>query len=184
MPNSSQQNSVAERLIGVLTEMARALMQRCSSPAFLWREAILTAAYLHNLCPSKRLPAGVTPYELWYKEKPSYAHLRTFGCRAYATVTEKDRDKFGPQAIPCVFLGYSPDSTGYILYDPTEARLIPDSADVVFNEDEFPFEHLSPDDPQHDFGIDHSLADDLDYIPSDDDATGADIERQPSQSMH
>ena len=72
----------------------------------------------------------------------------------------------------------------YILYDPTEARFIPDSADVVFNEDEFPFEHLSPDDPQHDFGIDHSLADDLDYIPSDDDATGADIERQPSQSMH
>lgn len=42
-----------------------------------------------------------------YGEPPSYAHLRSFGYLAYATVPKPYRDKFQSRVIPCILLGYA-----------------------------------------------------------------------------
>ena len=171
VPRSSQQNGVAERLIGVLSKMARCLMQTCAAPQVFWREAILTAAYLHNLFPTKRLARGVTPYEVWFKQKADYDHIRTFGCRAYAVIHGSARDKFGDQARPCIFMGYSQTSAGYILFDDKiNAFFTSDQCDVYFDEDVYPFAQLAPDDPLHDRGkTGENQAADPDYQPSETD---------------
>ncbi|DBA00649.1 TPA: hypothetical protein N0F65_003578 [Lagenidium giganteum] len=41
------------------------------------------ATYLHNRAPGKRV-GGRTPYEVWYKAKPSVRHLRPFEAMGYA----------------------------------------------------------------------------------------------------
>ena len=52
-------------------------------PKKYWGEAVRTAVYLKNRCPTKRLK-GMTPYEAWIGVKPKVKHLRVFGCDAYA----------------------------------------------------------------------------------------------------
>lgn len=77
-PYTPQQNPVAEIGNRTTTEKARALLKQASLPAEFWAEAVSTAVYLENITPlSSR--GWLTPYKLWYKSKPRYDHLRTFG---------------------------------------------------------------------------------------------------------
>jgi len=62
------------------------------------------------------------------------AHLRVFGCLAYALVPKQHRRKSDDKAIECIFVGYSAKSKGYHLYDP-QSKCILVSQDVVFVED-------------------------------------------------
>ena len=43
--------------------------------------------------------------------------MRIFGCLVYAHVHSSKRDKLDPKAQPCTFVGYSPTSTGYLLWN-------------------------------------------------------------------
>jgi hypothetical protein len=45
-PYSQHKNGVSERLIGVITEKARAMMIDSQAPLEFWGEAVMTAAYL------------------------------------------------------------------------------------------------------------------------------------------
>lgn len=58
-----QQNGVAERANRTIVEMARAMLIKSNVPKALWAEAVNTAVFLRNKCPSKA-NSGVTPYEL------------------------------------------------------------------------------------------------------------------------
>ena len=58
--------------------------------SFLWGEAMNTAIYTLNRCPTKAVE-GKTLYEAWIGKKPSISHLRVFGCDAYAFVLPKKR---------------------------------------------------------------------------------------------
>ncbi|CAI7834823.1 unnamed protein product [Closterium sp. NIES-53] len=51
-------------------------------------------------------------------------------------------DKLSARAIPCVFLGFTPDAPGWQFYHPTSCRVFP-SQDVTFDEP-VPFYHLFP----------------------------------------
>jgi hypothetical protein len=42
----------------------------------------VTAVYILNRAPTHGLE-GRTPYEVWYRKKPSVHHLHSFGCIAY-----------------------------------------------------------------------------------------------------
>jgi len=53
-------------------------------PKELWAKAVNIAIYLTNLSPTKAIIKGKTPYELFHGIKPTYKHLRTFGCAVYA----------------------------------------------------------------------------------------------------
>lgn len=58
-----QQNGVAERTNRTLVEMARTMILEANLPKSLWAEAVNTAAFLRNRCPTKIL-SSMTPEEL------------------------------------------------------------------------------------------------------------------------
>ncbi|CAI7862289.1 unnamed protein product [Closterium sp. NIES-53] len=66
--------------------------------------------------------------------------FRVWGSRAF--VRDTSPDKLSPRAIPCVFLGFVPDTPGWEFYHPTLHRVFP-SQDVTFDES-VPFYHLFP----------------------------------------
>nr|GEW20916.1 hypothetical protein [Tanacetum cinerariifolium] len=98
-PHTPQQNGVVERKHRHLLEIARALRFEASLPTTFWGECILTATYIVNRLPSKRIN-DKTPYEVLFGQKPEYDHMRVFGCMAYYKNTETNRDKFEPRGKP------------------------------------------------------------------------------------
>ncbi|CAI7764182.1 unnamed protein product [Closterium sp. NIES-54] len=66
--------------------------------------------------------------------------FRVWGSRAF--VRDTSADKLSSRAIPCVFLGFPPDATGWQFYHPTSRRVLP-SQDVTFDES-VPFYCLFP----------------------------------------
>ena len=61
-PYSPESNGVAERKNRTLKEMMNALLVSSSAPNNLLREALLTACFLQNRIPYKKI--GLSPYEL------------------------------------------------------------------------------------------------------------------------
>ncbi|KAL3695354.1 hypothetical protein R1sor_009430 [Riccia sorocarpa] len=128
-----QQNGVAERRNRMLLEKMRSLMISCDAPKPLWAEAILTSNYLINVIPT-RANSGVAPDTLYFKKRPNLAHLRLFGCRAYAHVPAIERSKLDSKTRLCMMLGYDSASKAYRLFDPLTGK-IRISRDVKFHED-------------------------------------------------
>jgi hypothetical protein len=60
-----------------------------------------------------------TPKEMWTGRKPDLSHLRVFGCVAYAQLARKQRGKLDNTSIRRIFVGYTPTSRQYRVYDPT-----------------------------------------------------------------
>ena len=68
IPNTPQQNGVAERRNRTLLEMVRSMMAQANLPINFWGDALLTATYVLNRVPSKSV--ATTPYELWTGRHP------------------------------------------------------------------------------------------------------------------
>lgn len=100
-----------------------------------WGEAVKTASYQINRCPSTALQFK-TPQEMWTGKKPNNSHLRIFGCSAYGHIRQ---DKLQAKTKKCVLLGYPEGTKGYRLWciEPGEEGCII-SRDVVFNETRMP----------------------------------------------
>ncbi|CAI7838329.1 unnamed protein product [Closterium sp. NIES-53] len=64
LPDSPQQNGVAERRIGLVMEVARTSMCHAGAPHFLWPQAVHYAVHQLNMWPSDSRPQ-VTPVSLW-----------------------------------------------------------------------------------------------------------------------
>jgi len=73
MPDTPQQNGVAERRNRTLMKMVRCMLSHSTLPDFLWGEALKTAAYILNHVPSKSI--SKMPYELLTGKK---AYLEAF----------------------------------------------------------------------------------------------------------
>ncbi|CAL9028348.1 unnamed protein product [Prunus brigantina] len=80
-----QQNGIAERKNRTILEMTRSMLKEKSLPKQFWAEAVQCSVYLLNRCPTKSVK-NKTPQEAWSGYKPNVAHLRIFGCVAYAQV--------------------------------------------------------------------------------------------------
>ena len=135
IPYSPQQNGVSERMNRTLMEMARSILYHANLPQKFWAEAISTAAYLRNRCPTSSFK-GATPYERWYGIKPDVEHLRVFGCRVYVHIPDEKRRKLDAKAVKGVFVGYPAGKKGYKIYIPESKKFI-SARNVTFMEKSF-----------------------------------------------
>ncbi|CAI7817415.1 unnamed protein product, partial [Closterium sp. NIES-53] len=106
LPDSPQQNGIAERRIGLVMEVAPQPVAPC-------------------------LLAGDLAHTALDREVGNVSILWVWGSRAF--VRDTLADKLSPRAIPCVFLGFVPDTPGWQFYHPTSCCVLP-SQDVTFDE--------------------------------------------------
>ncbi|CAI7777326.1 unnamed protein product [Closterium sp. NIES-54] len=139
LPDSPQQNGIAERHIGLVMEVARTSMSHAAAPHFLWPFAVQYAAHQLNLWPRVSLPE-TSPTLRWTGKVGDASVFRVWGSRAF--VHDTSADKLSPRAIPCVFLGFVPDAPSWQFYHPTLRGVFP-SQDVTFDK-LVPFYRLFP----------------------------------------
>ncbi|CAI7804009.1 unnamed protein product, partial [Closterium sp. NIES-53] len=139
LPDSPQQNGIAERRIGLVKEVARTSMIHAAAPNFLWLFAVRYATHQLNLWPRVSLPE-TSPTLRWTGKVGDASVFRVWGSRAF--VRDTSTDKFSAHAILCVFLGFTPDAPRWQFYHPTSRRVFL-SQDVTFDES-VPFYRLFP----------------------------------------
>ncbi|CAI7881209.1 unnamed protein product [Closterium sp. NIES-53] len=130
LPESPQQNGVAERRIGLVMEIARTSLTHAHAPHFLWPYVVRYAAHQLNLWPRVSWPEA-SPTSLWTGSPGVASRFRVWGC--LALVCDTSTDKLSPRAVPCVFLGFPEDSSDFTFYHPPSHWFF-DSRDVRFKE--------------------------------------------------
>ncbi|CAI7796401.1 unnamed protein product [Closterium sp. NIES-54] len=130
LPASLQQNEIAERRIGMVMDVARTSMIHATAPHFLWQFVVQYAAHQINLQPRVSLPE-TTPTLRWTGKVGDACAFRVWGSRAF--VRDTTADKLSSRAVPCVFLGFPPDTPGWRFYHPALRRVL-SSQDVTFDE--------------------------------------------------
>ncbi|CAI7873624.1 unnamed protein product [Closterium sp. NIES-53] len=139
LPDSPQQNGIAEHRIGLVMEVARTSMIHAAAPHFLWLFAVRYAAHQLNLWPHVSL-LETSPTLRWTGKVGDASVFQVWGSRAF--VRDTSADKLSARAIPCVFVGFVPNAPGWQFYQPTSCRVLP-SQDITFDES-VPFYRLFP----------------------------------------
>ncbi|RMZ92256.1 hypothetical protein DV736_g455, partial [Chaetothyriales sp. CBS 134916] len=141
-PHTQAQNGRAERSGGVVMEKARAMRIQANLPHDLWKEIVEAAVYLHNRTP-RYSQEWRTPFEDFFSRqagkqvKPQLAHLKVYGCRAYAMtkkaqLKESRLQKLEPRAHIGYLVGYNSTNI-YRVWIPRKGRVI-STRDVIFDE--------------------------------------------------
>ena len=139
VPYESHQNGVAERWQRTITAKARTLLIDANAPDYLWSEAVMCAAYLLNLLPTRGSKGVECPYQLFYGRKPKVDHLKVFGCAAYGLIPTQIRNtKLGDTSVLCVMVGYDDTRKAYRLFNPNNHNVVVSSS-CRFDESVFPF---------------------------------------------
>ncbi|KAF7572456.1 hypothetical protein PtrM4_099560 [Pyrenophora tritici-repentis] len=148
-PDTQAQNGGAERSGGVIKEKARAIRLDANLPWELWPEITRAAVYLYNRTPNYP-NKWKSPYEIFFTRaaatngivtgprRPNQAHLRAYGCKAFAMTDDTHQGKSRLQRLdPKAWIGYlvGYQSTNiYRIWIPSMAKVI-STRDVVFNEE-------------------------------------------------
>ena len=118
VPDTPNQNGVAERCNLTLASMTRALLIDADLSDWFWPFAIQTAVHIKNRVPHSSLSPSQTPFELWHGHKPNLAHLRPFGTSCTTRILSNSLTKFAPRGESGRFLGYAKDTKGYLIWVP------------------------------------------------------------------
>ncbi|CAI7800319.1 unnamed protein product, partial [Closterium sp. NIES-53] len=97
LPDSPQQNGIAERHIGLVMEVARTSMIHGAAPHFLWPFVVRYAAHQLNLWPRVSLPE-TSPTLRWTGKVGDASVFQVWGSRAF--VRDTSADKLSACAIP------------------------------------------------------------------------------------
>ncbi|KAI0992666.1 hypothetical protein K3495_g15519, partial [Podosphaera aphanis] len=134
-PYTPEQNGGLERSGGVLVIKARSFIIGAKLPTNLWNEAFNTATYIKNRTPHRNL-GWKTPYEIIYKNQPTYAHMHPYGCRAYVLENKiPNKLKMLPRAHIGYLVGYDSRNI-YRIWIPSKKRVIR-TRDVTFDHASF-----------------------------------------------
>ncbi|MCO5613004.1 hypothetical protein L7F22_067277 [Adiantum nelumboides] len=131
-PHTPQQNGVVERKNCIIVEMAWSMIKSKGLPNIFWAEAVNTAVYILNRSYTKAVK-DMTPLQAFSGKKPSLSHFKIFGSDCYVHMPDASRTKWDAKSQKCIFLGYSEESKGYRLYNPTTKKIVI-SRDAVFAE--------------------------------------------------
>jgi len=104
-PYIPQQNGITKRKNCTLKDMMNAILVSSGLPDNMWGEAILTACFILNRVPYKKLDQ--TPYELWKGYAPNLSYLRVWGCLAKVALPSHKWTNIGPKTFDAVFVGYA-----------------------------------------------------------------------------
>jgi len=110
------QNGVVERKNQTIMNMARSLLKEKSMSNLFLAEVVACSVYLLNISPTTSLKMKV-PQEAWSGTELNVAHLRIFGCIAFAHIPSELRRKLDDQSEKCIFVGYNEISKAYKLYN-------------------------------------------------------------------
>ena len=100
--HTPQQNGIAERKNRTLIETARCMMLQANLPPHFWAEAVQTANYIRNRCPSKIL-GGETAFKYWTGKRPSISHFKIFGSLVLSLDKNPSKGKFDTRSKNCYF---------------------------------------------------------------------------------
>lgn len=131
VPYTPQQNGVSERMNRTLMERARAILAESGFDKEMWGEAVYTATYITNRCPTSAVYFDKTPYELWTGRRPDVDKLRVFGSTAYMHIPRELRTKIDSKSRKLYMVGYTVN--GYRLWDSDQRKVVM-ARDVVFDE--------------------------------------------------
>ncbi|CAI7780699.1 unnamed protein product [Closterium sp. NIES-54] len=107
LPDSPQQNGIAERRIGLVMEVARTSMIHAAAPHFLWPFAIQYAAHQLNLWPRVSLPE-TSPTLQWTGEVGDASVFRKF-CHPTSRHVFPSQDVTFDESVPfCHLFPYRP----------------------------------------------------------------------------
>ena len=131
-PDTPQHNGVAERMNRTLLDKVQTMLTDADLPGTYWHDALLYAALLHNVLPTRALE-DITPKEAWSCNKPDVSCLRVFGCQAFIHIPAAERTKLAAKSLICTFLGNAQNRAAYrLVHWPTCRFLV--SRDVIFDE--------------------------------------------------
>ena len=137
VPYAPPQNSHAERMWGILLRPTRIMLAHAHVHESFWSYALLHAATLHNIMPSRKFPHRISPHECLNKTPPDVSKFRVWGCVTWWLVPDHELpSKVSPRSLPAVNLGFDPIRNGYIVYIPHRNR-ITSAYHVVFQEHKF-----------------------------------------------
>lgn len=139
-PYHHEQNGIAERSIGVITQKARAMLLDAHLPKQLWPEAIVAAVYIANRSPTMVNPDACTPHTRLHQvhstsQQANIGHLRSYGATAYVHIPPEKRlrgEKFIARAKKGYLVGYG-DGLNYRIWFP-QTNTIEQTAYVQFDE--------------------------------------------------
>ena len=91
-------------------EMVRTMLFAANLPPTFWCYAIMYAVYIkRRWC---NYPHNITPYELWFKKKPSFHHIHIFGSPV-TIVADEEKKETGKNKVGR-FLGFA--STSAVIF--------------------------------------------------------------------
>ncbi|KAA3479913.1 Retrovirus-related Pol polyprotein from transposon TNT 1-94 [Gossypium australe] len=107
-PYFPQQNGVSERKNRTIIEMTRCILHEKSLPKEL----------LTKVLEEK------TPYEAWFKMKPTLKNLKVFDCLCFYHVPQVKKDNLGEKSEHGIYVSYSLVSKAYRIYQPQIGKMI------------------------------------------------------------
>jgi hypothetical protein len=123
-PAHSSSNGVAERGIGIIRMIARAILKAKDLPMEFWELAVKHACFIANRVPfmyEGRFQRD--PYNIWTERTFDYSRMRIFGSKCYALRTDMGKD-FSRRADMGIFVGHADNSNAYLVYVPSSNKII------------------------------------------------------------
>jgi len=135
-------NGVAERRIGMVTDIARYYMLLSGAPPSFWSYTVThtsTALNLSNLVVTHG-KSKKPPLEVITGCRQRVMNHLSFGCAAVVTKQVRERDnELVARGVAGTFVGRSPDVIGsYLIWVPAHGKIVA-TADVCFDDKSFPW---------------------------------------------